>query len=52
MTLTILLVEDNRMVLSVVRETLELEGWRVDCCEDGYTALRIIESGRHYDQDF
>lgn len=27
MSLTILLVEDNRMVLSVVRETLELEGW-------------------------
>ena len=49
MTLTILLVEDNRMVLSVVRETLELEGWRVDCCEDGCAALRVIESGRRYD---
>lgn len=49
MSLTILLVEDNRMVLSVVRETLELEGWRVKCCEDGCAALRMLESGSRYD---
>lgn len=45
----ILIVEDNRLVLHMVRDTLELEGWSVDCCEEGGTALRLIESGRHYD---
>lgn len=49
MTPTILIVEDNKMVLSVVRETLELEGWRVDAWEDGCAALRILESSKHYD---
>jgi CheY-like chemotaxis protein len=49
MTLTILIVEDHTMVLSVVRETLALEGWRVDACGDGYAALRMLESSRHYD---
>lgn len=33
----------------MVRDTLELEGWLVDCCEEGGAALRLIESGRHYD---
>jgi CheY-like chemotaxis protein len=46
---TILLVEDNKMALSVMRETLEPEGWRVDACEDSYAALLMIESGRRYD---
>jgi two-component system chemotaxis response regulator CheY len=47
--MTILLVEDNQMVQNAVRETLELEGWRVDVCGDGFTALRKIESSDHYD---
>lgn len=45
----ILLVEDNLMVRNVVRDTLSLEGWQVDACENGITALRKIESGQCYD---
>jgi DNA-binding response OmpR family regulator len=45
----ILIVEDNRLVLHMVRDTLELEGWLVDCCEEGRAALRLIESCKHYD---
>ena len=45
----ILIVEDSRLVLHMVRDTLEHEGWSVDCCEEGGTALRLIESSRHYD---
>lgn len=45
----ILIIEDNRLVLRTVKETLELEGWRVCCCEDGHQALSLIESGGRYD---
>lgn len=47
--MTILFVEDNQLVQNVVRDTLELEGWQVDVCGDGVTALRKIESSAHYD---
>jgi two-component system chemotaxis response regulator CheY len=46
---TILCVEDNKQVLSAIKETLELEGWRVEVCEDGATALAQIESGKSYE---
>lgn len=46
---TILCIEDNKLVLSALKETLELEGWRVEVCEDGATALTKIESGARYD---
>ena len=46
---TILHAEDNRVVADAVRETLELEGWKVDTCPDGATALRRIESDTPYD---
>jgi CheY-like chemotaxis protein len=46
---TILCVEDNKLVLGAVRETLELEGWRVEVCEDGTSALAKINSSEHYD---
>ena len=45
----ILIIEDNRLVLHTVKDSLELEGWRVCCCEDGRQALCLIESGRQYD---
>ena len=45
----ILIIEDNRLVLRTVKETLELEGWCVCCCEDGRQALSLIESGGRYD---
>lgn len=46
---TILCVEDNKLVLGAIRETLELEGWRVEVCEDGTTALTKINSSEYYD---
>jgi DNA-binding response OmpR family regulator len=41
----ILTIEDNRLVLHMVKDTLKLEGWLVSCREDGYTALRLIKWG-------
>lgn len=46
---TILYVEDNRILRDVIKETLELEGWRVDACEDGTAALEKLKSDNHYD---
>ncbi|HVF51219.1 MAG TPA: response regulator, partial [Pyrinomonadaceae bacterium] len=46
---TILHVEDNQIVASAVKETLELEGWRVESCAEGTTALKRIASNTHYD---
>lgn len=46
---TILYAEDNRSVMEAVKETLKLEGWRVDACVNGMTALRKLESYARYD---
>ena len=46
---TILFVEDNDVVLKVVKRTLELEGWRVEVYEDGVAARREFESEEQYD---
>lgn len=46
---TILHAEDNRVVANVVRDALEIEGWKVTTCADGATALRRIESDAPYD---
>lgn len=46
---TILCVEDNRLILNALRETLEMEGWHVEVCQDGITALAKINSNEHYD---
>ena len=46
---TILHAEDNRVIADAVRETLELEGWKVDTCSNGATALKRIESDAPYD---
>lgn len=45
----ILWVEDNKLVLDAVKETLELEGWSVEVCEDGAIALAQIASAKPYD---
>jgi CheY-like chemotaxis protein len=46
---SILHVEDNPTVASVVKETLEAEGWNVETCSDGSIALEKIASDTHYD---
>ncbi|HYY93003.1 MAG TPA: response regulator, partial [Pyrinomonadaceae bacterium] len=46
---TILFVEDNRVVADAIRDTLELEGWRVEACFDGASALRKVEGEDHFD---
>ena len=46
---TILFVEDNEVVLKVVKATLELEGWRVEVYEDGVAALRALDGEGQYD---
>ena len=48
-SINILYVEDFPPVKLIVKETLELEGWRVEACDDGLTALRQIESSAPYD---
>lgn len=45
----ILHVEDNEIVADAVRETLEVEGWRVESCADGAAALKLVESTTRFD---
>ncbi|MBA3441337.1 MAG: response regulator [Pyrinomonadaceae bacterium] len=47
--ITILYVEDDRIVAGTVKETLELEGCRVKLSGDGTDALKKLESNAHYD---
>ena len=49
MSLTILYVEDNRLVSAAVRELLEGEGWRVELYADGNSALNRLAGGVRYD---
>jgi CheY-like chemotaxis protein/predicted negative regulator of RcsB-dependent stress response len=46
---TILYVEDNKLLLRTIMDTLALEGWRVEVCEDGAQALAKIESAEAFD---
>jgi DNA-binding response OmpR family regulator len=39
----ILVVDDDPDIRSVVRMTLEAEGYAVDCADDGFAALRAVE---------
>jgi CheY-like chemotaxis protein len=48
-TIRILHVEDNQTVADAVKETLEIQGWQVDTCADGNTALEKIGSDADYD---
>ncbi|HJR09760.1 MAG TPA: response regulator [Pyrinomonadaceae bacterium] len=45
----ILYAEDFQPVKLIVKETLELEGWRVEDCDDGLAALLKIQSDEPYD---
>ncbi|MBA3240396.1 MAG: tetratricopeptide repeat protein [Acidobacteria bacterium] len=47
--LTILHVEDHQVVAEAVRDTLEMEGWRVVMCSDGAVAISRMASGAKYD---
>jgi CheY-like chemotaxis protein len=47
--LNILYVEDYDLVLFTVKQLLELEGWAVEICRDGATALKRLESRDNYD---
>lgn len=49
MNLTILYVEDDQLISGAVAELLGVEGWHVEVCEDGLTALALIEGEAHYD---
>ena len=49
MPLTILHVEDFKVVADAVRDTLEARGWRVVTCADGAAALNRLAGGAHYD---
>lgn len=46
---SILVVEDHPTVADAVRETLELEGWRVEVCADGASASAELEGSNHFD---
>lgn len=46
---TILHVEDNKLVSDAVRGTLEAHGWAVEVCADGGNALNKLAGGAHYD---
>src|ERR1700753_1206566 len=48
MSLTILYAEDHAAIRLAVKETLEQEGWRVEACADGATALAKLEGGESY----
>ena len=45
----ILYAEDFLPVKLIVKETLELEGWHVEDCDDGLAALSQIESHAQFD---
>ncbi|MDR0564458.1 MAG: response regulator transcription factor [Azoarcus sp.] len=43
----ILVIEDNRVILSNILDYLDLKGYVTDCAEDGLTALRLASSQRY-----
>lgn len=47
--ISILYAEDYDLVLSTVKQLFELEGWKVDLCRDGESALARLESPTPYD---
>lgn len=48
MSLTILYAEDHAAVRLALKETLEREGWQVEVCADGDSALTRLEGGENY----
>ena len=49
MPLTVLHVEDHKVVADAVRDALRAEGWRAVTCGNGMTALRALTSPEPYD---
>lgn len=47
--ITILVIEDYKPVLHLMKDMLEMEGYVVDLCENGTAALSKIQSSEHYD---
>jgi CheY-like chemotaxis protein len=47
--ISILHVEDNKLVADAVKETLEMEGWTVETFREGIAALEALRSETHYD---
>jgi CheY-like chemotaxis protein len=48
-TLTILHVEDDKVIATTVKEMLEMEGWTVEMCGEADAALKILEGSAHYE---
>lgn len=46
---TILHVEDDRVIADAIKDTLKMKGWRVTVCGNGALALREIEGRDAYD---
>jgi len=46
---TILHVEDNKLVAGAIKDTLEMEGWKVDTCADGLSAVTRLVGEEQYD---
>jgi CheY-like chemotaxis protein len=47
--ITILHVEDNKLIADSVQDSLELEGWQVETCANGTTAMEQLTSNAPYD---
>jgi DNA-binding response OmpR family regulator len=47
--ITILHVEDSQLIARAVKDTLEREGWQVELCVNGTSALNRLAGGAHYD---
>lgn len=45
----ILYAEGYDLVLFTAKQLLEAEGWEVEVCRDGATALKKLEGGEHFD---
>gem|GEM_PF-1884807 len=45
---TILYAEDNRVLRLALKDLFALQGWCVEPCEDGLSALQKIEGREHY----
>ncbi len=45
----ILYAEDDQTVAAAVRETLEMEGWQVETCSSGTTAMGLVLSAAPFD---
>jgi CheY-like chemotaxis protein/tetratricopeptide (TPR) repeat protein len=48
-SVTVLHVEDDSLVAEAVRMTLDDEGWSVETCADGASAIEKLTSGARYD---